>query len=197
MSGTGTQLPSHNTAQQLRALLAPLGVYRWEDTFQWAELRAVGAALDACGAELEELERECLLQTAETWGLDRLRSLLASSPPGQSAGQKRTALAALLRIGDGSFTPDAIRDNLSGCGLLVEVAEDSTPGGVTVSFPEVKGIPDNFAEMRVIIENILPAHAEIFYCYHYLTWGEWEEAAPTWAALESKASTWKLLEIMF
>ena len=32
--------------QTLRDLLAPLGVYRWEGSFQWGELQSEGAALD-------------------------------------------------------------------------------------------------------------------------------------------------------
>lgn len=31
--------------QTLRDLLAPLGVYRWEGSFQWGELQSEGAAL--------------------------------------------------------------------------------------------------------------------------------------------------------
>lgn len=32
--------------QNLRDLLAPLGVYRWEGSFQWGELQSEGEALD-------------------------------------------------------------------------------------------------------------------------------------------------------
>lgn len=87
------------------------------------------------------------------------------------------ALAALLRIGGDSFTLAAINDNLKGCGLNAVASETGTPGEVEVCFPEVPGIPDGFAEMKAIIEDILPCHLEIRYCLlvHYLGRG-WRRA---------------------
>ena len=41
-------------AQQLRDLLAPLEVYRWEGTFQWGGLQSQGAALDQVAEELAD-----------------------------------------------------------------------------------------------------------------------------------------------
>ena len=63
-------------AQQLRDLLAPLGVYRWEGTFQWGELQSQGAALDQVAEELEDTQQEMHLATAQGEGLDRMLSLL-------------------------------------------------------------------------------------------------------------------------
>ena len=63
-------------AQQLRDLLAPLGVYRWEGTFQWGELQSQGAALDQVAEELEDTQQEMHLATAQGEGLDRILSLL-------------------------------------------------------------------------------------------------------------------------
>ena len=54
--------------QNLRDLLAPLGVYRWEGSFQWGELQSEGEALDQV-AEQVALWLYCLLQ------LLRLRSV--------------------------------------------------------------------------------------------------------------------------
>ena len=62
--------------QNLRDLLEPLGVYRWEGTFQWGELQSQGAALDGVEAELESIQREMNLATAQAEGLDGVLALL-------------------------------------------------------------------------------------------------------------------------
>ena len=63
--------------ENLRDLLAPLGVYRWRDgSFQWGELKAAGAALDGVARELERIHREADLTTAREEGLESLCGLL-------------------------------------------------------------------------------------------------------------------------
>lgn len=180
--------------QQLKELLAPLGVYDWEGSFQRGELVALGAALDECDENLEEIQREMQLMTAQDWGLDEVKSLLWRSPPAQGVEQMRLALAALLRIGDSSFTLQAIRDNIVGCGVDARVEETGSPGRVTVSFPGVAGIPDDFPEAETIIMDILPCHLEVLFDFWYMLWRELESQFLTWKALEAKGLTWKTLE---
>ena len=102
-------------AQQLRDLLAPLGVYRWEGTFQWGELQSQGAE------ELADTQQEMHLTTAQGEGLDRILSLLGRERGEASVEDLRATAAALLRIGGGSFTLAAMNDTLRGCGLPARV----------------------------------------------------------------------------
>jgi hypothetical protein len=181
-------------AQHLKDLLAPLNVYSWDQSFQWAELLSEGKSLDACAEELERIQREMNLLTAEDQGLSRICSLLVRKPVAEGAKQLRDALAALLRIGDRSFTLKAIRDNLSGCGVTATVEEMDSPGKVAVSFPDVPGIPVDFSEIKTIIEDIIPCHLEINYLFWYITWAELEQKLPSWRHLEEKTLTWRELE---
>ena len=65
-----------NHGQHLRDLLEPLGVYRWEGSFQWGELQSEGAALDGVADALASLQQEMNLTTAQGEGLDRVLELL-------------------------------------------------------------------------------------------------------------------------
>lgn len=65
-----------NHGQNLRDLLEPLGVYRWEGSFQWGELQSEGAALDGVADALASLQQEMNLTTAQGEGLDRVLELL-------------------------------------------------------------------------------------------------------------------------
>ena len=181
-------------ARYLKELLRPLGVYRLEGGLGAGELEAVGAALDACGARLEAIQREMLLSTAENEGLERVEKLLARRPVTDSLPRRREALAALLRISGDCFTLAAVNDNLTGCGLNAVASEGELPGTVEVRFPEVPGIPDGFAEMRAIIEDILPCHLEIRYVYWYITWAMLQARFQTWGEIESLGLSWSALE---
>lgn len=121
-----------------------------------------GVALDLCANELEEIQEEMNFVTAKKQGLQHMCSLLRSRPMTENTEQMRASISALLRIGDRSFTLQAIEDNLSSCGLSVSVFEGDTPGCVTVTFPGVVDIPQNFLELQKRIEEILPCHIGFF-----------------------------------
>ena len=112
----------------LAALLRPLGVYDLRrGTLNRGELAAYGARLDHAEGELDETEREMSLCTAEGFGLERIEALLPYRPVCETAQQRRAALAALLRIGGDSFTPEGINDTLRGCGLNARAEEGAPP----------------------------------------------------------------------
>ena len=145
-------------AQQLRDLLAPLGVYRWEGSFQWGELRSQGEALDAVAEELRHTQREMSLATAEDEGLDAVRSLLRRPPDTEDPETLRAALAALLRVGGDSFTLAAMNDTLAGCGVSAVAEETDEPLHLVVRFPDCEEEPADFDRLREIVEDILPCH---------------------------------------
>ena len=157
----------------LKELLRPLGVYDVDAPFNGGELTAAGEALDGAFGALEEVERESSLLTARSWGLE--------------------GLAALLRIGDDSFTPEAINDTIVGCGVAAECTETGV-GRVRVRFPGVVGVPAQIDRLKQIIQEIVPPQVEIEWFYRFLTWGELEEQFASWEALESAGMNWSELE---
>ena len=94
-------------AETLKDLLRPLGVYRLEEGYGAGELTGVGAALDGCGSELDRVEREMLLTTAQDTGLEAVESLLVRRPVTDSLERRRAALAPQLRIGGATVTQAA------------------------------------------------------------------------------------------
>ena len=167
--------------QRLAALLQPLGVYDLRPgTINRGELAAYGGALDGAEEELDHTAREMSLTGAEDFGLERIEALLPYRPVCQTAGQRRQALAALLRIGGDSFTPEAVNDTPLGCGINARAEETGRPGYVEVRFPRVAGIPEGFGRMRAIIEEILPSHLDITYVFWYNTWAQVAGRRPTW-----------------
>ena len=101
---------------------------------------------------------------------------------------RRAAIAAFLQFGGDSFTLQALNRCLQTCGVFCRVAETGRPEHVRVWFPRQMGIPAGFAQMRVIIEDILPCQLDIFYDFRYCTWQETEKYGLRWADLGSM--TW-------
>ena len=182
--------------EHLAALLRPLGVYDLRaGTINRGELAAYGRALDGAGEELDLTAREMSLTTAKDFGLERIEALLPYRPVCQTARQRREALAALLRIGGDSFTPEAINDTLRGCGLNVRAEEGGRPGYVKVYFPDVAGIPEGFDELRRIIEEILPSHVDVTYVFWYNTWNMVARRHPTFGDAWAAGLSWYGLAI--
>ena len=179
----------------LKELIRPLGRYDLSSgTINVGELEAAGDAMDLLDLQLEDIQREMLLTTAEGLGLERIEALLVHKPRPLDLKHRRAALAALLRIGNDSYTLAAINDNLAGCGLNAVVSETGERGVVEVRFPEVPGIPGGFDEMKRIIEDIIPCHLLIRYVFWYITWAMVERKFPIWADLDRSGLTWEALE---
>ena len=177
--------------QHLLELLRPLGVYDFSArSINRGELGVYGVGLDLGYEQLEETMREMSLITAETTGLELVEALLPFCPVSDTVENRRRALAALLRIGGDSFTLAAINDTLSGCGIKAKATEGTQPGYVEVFFPDVAGIPTDFEEIRVIIEEILPCHLEVTYVFWYNSWGDLAEMVSTWGEAEATGKTW-------
>ena len=182
--------------EYLAALLRPLGVYDLRrGTVNRGELAAYGARLDHAEEELNETEREMSLCTAESFGLERIEQLLPYRPVCETAGQRREALAALLRIGGDSFTPEAVTATLRGCGVNARAEEGSRPGYVKIYFPDVAGIPEGFHRLRFIIEEILPSHVDVTYVFWYNTWAQVAGRHPAWGDCIETGLSWYGLAI--
>lgn len=179
--------------QTLRDLLAPLGVYRWEGSFQWGELQSEGAALDQAEETLARIQREMHLATAREEGLTGLCHLLGCLAEGEP-DQLRQTLAALLRVGSGGFTLAAVNDAVRGCGISALVEETEDPLKLTVSFPDTGGVPDDFARRQQVIEKLLPCHVLVEYQFQYMTWTLLEGRFLSWEQLEETGATWKTFE---
>lgn len=177
--------------EYLAALLQPLGAYDLRPgAINRGELAAYGVELDGRGAELDGTAREMNLATARDFGLERIEALLPYRPVCRTVQERRAALAALLRIGGDSFTPEAINDTLRGCGLNARAEEGDRPGYVKVYFPDVAGIPEGFDRLRVIIEEILPSHVDVTYVFWYNTWAMVAGRHPTFGDAAATGLSW-------
>ncbi len=180
----------------LEELLRPMGVYQPGAVFHTGELVSAGEQLDGVAKELEDIQQEMCLTTAEDWGVQQMGELFVVRPIVFSQRDLAEAYASLLRISGDGFTVDALNQTISGCGTRAFVEETDTYGVVQVSFPNVPGMPTGFRNICKIIEDILPAHLGVTYLFWYITWGLLEQKIPRFAVLTQLDLTWRELEAL-
>lgn len=181
--------------EYLRALLAPLGIYRLNgDSLSGAELYALGRGLDALAARLETVEREAVTATAEGEGLRRREALFSRRPAASTPEERRAAIAALLQIDGDSLTPVAIDRTIRGCGIRARAVELGN-NQIRVVFPEAAGVPPEFGQIEKIVLDILPCHLGVDFYFRFLTWEECHRVGFTWALIQERNLDWDELQL--
>ena len=180
--------------ESLKNLLRPMYLYDPDGPRSNGELLALGAALDGVCAPADTLAKECVVPSAERYGLDAYEEILPERPAAPDLAARRAAIMALLQIDETSFTIDALNATLAGCGIAAKAAESGTWYTVTVTFPGTRGVPADVERLQKRIEAILPCHLNVQYVYDFLTWRQLEAAFSSWAALEAGPATWDALQ---
>lgn len=178
----------------LQEMLHPLRIYDVETGPSAAELYALGECLDRVLEELEEDEREAIPASARDRGLAAYEQIMPFVPVFADLRQRREAIMALLRIDWCSFTLQALRNTIAGCGVEAELEESSSPETVEIRLRGVRGVPDDFQSIARRLEQILPCHLDIEYIFTYLIWQELELWMEDFSQLESKVGCWRELE---
>ncbi len=183
-----------NYGELLEEMIAPLGMYDKAGKFQAGEMVCIGTYLEMVSERLEEIQREMTLLTAEDWGIEAISDLFLMRPQSLNIQEKREALRALMQISGDSFTVEALNQTLAGCGTLAKVSETEEVGVVEISFPNIPGSPPGFQNICYILENILPAHLAVRYCFWSITWKVLAEKIASFGDLAESGLSWKELE---
>lgn len=147
-------------------MLKPLGVYNlYDNSYNWAELKVLGDAMDECCSEIEILERECVIPTAEDYGLTLYEQILPRHYAIATA-TRRKAIISMLSVNNSCLTESLLNSMLSGCGEPTTVTEVENASQVIVDFTDVFGKPTNSLLLEKWVEKMLPCHLEILYSYN-------------------------------
>ena len=118
--------------------------------------------------------------------LQALGAALDAADEAFGAAQKESIV--MTAQDEGLSKMEALNRCLCACGVACSVEETGEVNRVKVWFPGVMGIPDGFAEAKIIIEDILPCQMGITYWFRYCTWQETQDYGLTWA--DVNAMTW-------
>lgn len=189
---------SVTSAELLKNLLRPLGIYDVDDGYGALELEALGSEMDKLYEHLISAEKGIFSQTADDTALETFEYLLPYSPHSTNLRERREAVSALLQADGFGFSVDELNRILSGCGICAQVREGEEKYHVTVRFPDRRGQPASFEDMAEIserIEAILPCHLAIDYEISFFNWRQLERTYLTWQQLEDECESWYELEL--
>ena len=107
-----------SSSDSMKSKLAPLGVYTLETRGTVdRELSAYAEGLDPLFDELDEMERESLIPTAEDWGLSEREKFIDREKPQLTPARRRELLIMQEKSASGDASAAGFRQYLSDCGL--------------------------------------------------------------------------------
>lgn len=133
-----------------------------------ADLNAKGTELDGLYRTLNETLDQFFVRTA-TWGLDRWElELDIATEKGRPIEQRRAVVESKLR-GAGKFSGRLVKNVAEAYdGGTVDVAFQPAEWGFTIKFVDTIGVPPNLDDLKMVIEEIKPAHLAVVYEFSYL-----------------------------
>jgi uncharacterized protein YmfQ (DUF2313 family) len=140
-------------------------------TFQ-AVYNSQGPELDNLQSIATDIVNQCFVGTA-TWGLDIWENTLGiPTVPGKPYDQRKSLIISKLR-GVGTVNAaliQSISDSYSDGN--VSVAVDTTNYTVTVTFNDIRGIPQNVDDIQTVLASVLPAHLSLTFKFTYTLVGD-------------------------
>lgn len=180
--------------EYLKEVLGPLRLYELDEGPGAVELQIAGEFLDSLFAAFADFENESVVQTAETYGLEGYEEIFPRYALGKDVNDRRDTILSLMRIDGHSHTIGAIRNVIICFGINAEIDELPGEDTVVIGFPGVHGAPRRFANIRWLMDMVIPCHLEIFYDLVRTTWAELEAKNITWAYVESLDCNWEDFE---
>ena len=143
----------------IKKKLRPLNLYNLNDeNIINAELSAYAVALDIINSKLAELERECFISTAESYGLERREKLFGYVRDSLELSKRRDMLIYRGSITSNDFTKEALEEALMASGMEATITEDFKNNSITVNCTNIFDTVKSESEAQVAAKEFMPAH---------------------------------------
>ncbi|MDD5952707.1 MAG: hypothetical protein PUC32_03515 [Oscillospiraceae bacterium] len=129
-----------------------------------AELAAYAAGFAPLMASYDELCRELMVQTAESYGIDQREMLLGNGFLYLPLETRRQMLLARLAMSGNDYTADALQRALDSVGIVSTITEQPSSDSILVKVTDVSRVSSKTqAAVKALAEQFLPAHLCIAY----------------------------------
>lgn len=147
----------------MRRRLAETGLYTPDGTtLADCELAAYAVGMTLLLQQMQELERELFLPTAQDWGLTLWEGTIGVCRHHLDAAQRRSLLLAYLAVSPADCTAVALERQLDSLGITAQVTEQMSAGVVTVAVTDVSRLANPSEEaVQALAKRFLPLHLTI------------------------------------
>lgn len=184
-----------NVLTQLKSRLKPLGLYNLSsESIINAELSAYAVGLEFLNDKFAELERECFISTAQSFGLDLREKLFGYLKSDLDTSERRERLLYKSKITSNDYTKAKIEEAARSCGIEGYIIENN--GGYEFDF----NCSDTFSsveERKSAVDEateFLPAHLRCNFDFRDLSWDKIDENDYTFNQMDSEDLTWNEID---
>lgn len=181
--------------QTLKKALQPLRLYQFTgNTLVECELAAYAAALQPLEEEIETLERELFIATAEDYGLSLREELAGRAKPQASLESRREMLFYRGAVTSNDFTRAGIERALVAAGIRASIVEQ--PGSSSLYINCIETL-DHFVSQEQAMEEagqFLPAHLDASFDFRPLSWEQIEQKGLTFDQMDAKGLSWQQID---
>lgn len=133
-----------------------------------SDMNSKGVELDELYKALDETLNQFYVRTA-TWGLDRWEEELGLTTELAKPIEQRRALVESKLRGAGQFSGRLVKNVAEAYdGGTVDVSFQPAEWSFTIKFVDTIGVPPNLDDLKMVIEEIKPAHLKVEYEFSYL-----------------------------
>lgn len=179
----------------MKKKLEPLSLYNLDgDNLVMAELTTYANELDRVYDELYELERECFIKTAISYGLSLRERNYTSPRVDVDINDRRNMLLYRLSITSNDFSKASIEKALNAAGIDGYIIEFPSERKIEVN---VLDLFDNMVtdyESKVMAEKFMPAHLKYYFDFRPLQWQQIDAEDLTYYEFDQKNLTWEQLD---
>lgn len=156
------------TSPKGREMFSYLPGYYESSRVMQSDMDAKGTELDEFYKALDETLDQFFVRTA-TWGLDRWEQELGLTTELAKPIEQRRALVESKLRGAGQFSGRLVKNVAEAYdGGTVDVSFLPAEWSFTIKFVDTIGVPPNLDDLKMVIEEIKPAHLKVEYEFSYL-----------------------------
>jgi len=156
------------TSLKGREMFSYLPGYYESSRVMQSDMDAKGSELDEFYKALDETLDQFFVRTA-TWGLDRWEQELGLTTELAKPIEQRRALVESKLRGAGQFSGRLVKNVAEAYdGGTVDVSFQPAEWSFTIKFVDTIGVPPNLDDLKMVIEEIKPAHLKVEYEFSYL-----------------------------
>ncbi|MBR1779255.1 MAG: hypothetical protein IJ758_01975 [Clostridia bacterium] len=181
-----------NIIESMIEKLSVFAVYNLEkeNSLVLAELNAYKKGLDMIKENLDELERECFLSTAQSYGLDIRERAFTSKKDDLPFEERREMLKYRYSITSNDFNKTHIEKALISAGIRCYIIENPKRQSIYINCLERFDTTLPQVESQKLAEKFLPAHLSYEFDFRPLQWREIELKDLTFQQIDNFNLTW-------
>jgi hypothetical protein len=158
----------HITSPMGKEMFSYMPAYYENSRVNRSDLNAKGTELDQLYNALNETLNQFFVRTA-TWGLDRWEEELGLTTELAKPIEQRRALVESKLRGAGRFSGRLVKNVAEAYdGGTVDVSFQPAEWSFTIKFVDTIGVPPNLDDLKMVMEEIKPAHLKVEYEFSYL-----------------------------